>query len=74
MATVDLKPGAIWSLIQSWIGWLAGQLLWLAWVGMAVSLFVWVATEYGFRIPFLYAPGSPTTWIYAAGVYYLIRK
>lgn len=74
MATVEVKPGAIWGLVISWITWFVHQLLQLAWIGVAVGLFVWIAGEYGFRIPYLYVSASPAVWIYAAGILYLLRK
>ncbi len=73
MATVEVKPAAIWGLVVSWLTWFVNQLLVLAWVGVALGLFGWVAGEYGFNIPFLSA-ANPATWIYAAGILYLIRR
>lgn len=69
----DIKPGELWSVVMSWVNWFVSQLLQLAWIGIALGLFVWVAGEYGFRVPFL-RPTPPATWIYAAGILYLLRR
>lgn len=74
MATVELKPAALWALVMSWVIWFVNQLLQLAWVGVGLGLFVWVAGEYGFRIPYLYVAANPATWIYAAGILWLLRN
>ena len=69
VSAADLK-----NQIKSWIGWLAGELMWVAGIALQIVLFALIVRDLGFTLPYLDIPGQLSQWIYAAGVYYLIRK
>ena len=59
--------------IRGYIDFILGWLKWTTGAAIAVALFVMVAEQYGFRVPFFVVSNNVTTWAYLAGVYWLSR-
>lgn len=59
--------------IRGYIDFLIGYIKWATGVAIALALFVMVAEQYGFRVPYLAVSSNVNTWAYLAGVYWLSR-
>ena len=63
-----------WSNVKGLIGQITNELQWITHLALIVVLFALVLREFGVQVPFINVPGSAQSWVYLAGMSYLIRR